>query len=245
MQRAASHNASSVWIRITSVHHTSITINFFFLHIFHFPGRADCPPLAPSATKRSFVKIRQSSSLKIESGSKRPCFTIIKKQLVVLDIKNMWEVVNRRIWAANNQAYYITAKVPDKQDITGSPSGPVLTWRWSVVCTCHHGAHWVHRTVHNNSPWTIRPRQKIFSLNNVFHPTNKQDHPPAAALNRAGGIDTFMIYCYFMYIFTVRSCSIVHNKLYLFNTFHTVSIVVCKKMHCVGMMRVDMFVGGS
>ncbi len=34
----------------TYIHHTSITIHFFFLHIFHFPGQAGCPPLAPSVT---------------------------------------------------------------------------------------------------------------------------------------------------------------------------------------------------
>jgi hypothetical protein len=28
------------------IHHTSITIHSFFLHIFHFPGQAGCPPLA-------------------------------------------------------------------------------------------------------------------------------------------------------------------------------------------------------
>ncbi len=35
------------------VHHTSITINFFFLHIFHVPGQAGCPPLAPYVTVKS------------------------------------------------------------------------------------------------------------------------------------------------------------------------------------------------
>ncbi len=32
------------------IHHTSITIHFFFLHIFHSPGQPGCPSFAVSAT---------------------------------------------------------------------------------------------------------------------------------------------------------------------------------------------------
>ncbi len=39
------------------IHHTSTTIHFFFLHIFHFPGQAGCPPLAPSATPTTCLKM--------------------------------------------------------------------------------------------------------------------------------------------------------------------------------------------
>jgi hypothetical protein len=39
-----------IWHACIYVHHTSITIHFFFLYIFYFPGQAGCPPLALFAT---------------------------------------------------------------------------------------------------------------------------------------------------------------------------------------------------
>ncbi len=38
------------------IHHTSITIHLFFLHIFHSPGQAGCPPLPLSVTVMPPIK---------------------------------------------------------------------------------------------------------------------------------------------------------------------------------------------
>jgi hypothetical protein len=39
------------------IHHNNITIHFFFLHIFYFPGQAGCTQLALSATVHMYIQL--------------------------------------------------------------------------------------------------------------------------------------------------------------------------------------------
>jgi hypothetical protein len=51
------------------LHHTSTTIHFFFLYIFHFPGQADCPPLVPSATLCHVPALSTTKTFKFAKAS--------------------------------------------------------------------------------------------------------------------------------------------------------------------------------